>query len=101
MSDTVWHFANSNTFRAIFSFTCFIWAFNFTFRFFTFDITNGISWFLTTSMTTRWSFKKFYITHKLDHKLQDILGHHISKHIMDGNEVLLITLVIVFMLKIY
>ena len=55
MSNTVWHFTNGNTFWAIFSFTSFIWTFDFAFRLFTFDITYSVSWFLTTSMATRWS----------------------------------------------
>ena len=104
MSNTVWHFANCNTFRAIFGLTSFIWAFYFTFRFFTFYVTYCISRFLTTCMTTRWS--KIYfifhlnITHIQGHKLLDIWGHHISKHIKDDSEVQLIVLKIIIILLI-
>jgi hypothetical protein len=46
-------FANSNAFRAIKHFTSFIWAFNFTFRFFTFYIANSVFGFSTRCMTFR------------------------------------------------
>ena len=32
VSNTMWLFANSYTFRAVFSFTCFIWTLNLPFR---------------------------------------------------------------------
>jgi hypothetical protein len=44
---TVGGFTDGYTFGTVFSFTCFIWAFYFTFRLFTFDITDSVSRFLT------------------------------------------------------
>jgi hypothetical protein len=50
MGNAVWLFTDGDTFWAIFSFTSLIWAFDFTFWFFTFNITDGVSWFLTRSV---------------------------------------------------
>ena len=72
MSDTMWHFANCYTLRTIFSFTSFVWTFNLTFWFFTFNITNSISWLLTTSVTSTRSGNLLFYTRKQDHKLLDI-----------------------------
>ena len=76
MSDAMWHFADGNTFWAIFSFTSFIWAFNFAFWFFAFNIANCISWFLTTCMATRWSNSNIYYSHTGS----QIAGHFGSSH---------------------
>jgi hypothetical protein len=46
MGNTVGLFADGHTFRAVFSFTGLVWAFNFTIGFFTFNITDSVSWFL-------------------------------------------------------
>ena len=92
MSNTVWHFANCYTFRTIFCFTCFIWAFNFAFWFFAFNITYSVSGFLTTSMTSWWSIYLLYFTRKLGHIQLGILDHRISKRIMDDNVVQLVIL---------
>jgi hypothetical protein len=42
VSNTMRRLADSDTFRTVEHFTTFVWAFNLTFRFFTFYITNGI-----------------------------------------------------------
>lgn len=52
MSDAVRLFADSHTFRAIFSFTRLIRALNFTFRFLTFHITHCVSGFLAASVAS-------------------------------------------------
>ena len=53
MGDTMGWFADGNTFRTVEHFTSFIWAFNFTFRFFTFYIANCVFGFSTTGVTFR------------------------------------------------
>jgi hypothetical protein len=47
MCHAVGLFANSDTFWAVEHFTSFIWAFYFTFWFFTFNIADSILWFST------------------------------------------------------
>ena len=49
---TVRLFANCYTFRAVFSFTGFVRALDFTFRFLTFHITNSVSRFLATGVAS-------------------------------------------------
>jgi hypothetical protein len=51
MSNAMWLFAYSYAFRTVEHFTSFIRAFNFTFRFFAFDIANSVFGFSTRSVT--------------------------------------------------
>jgi len=53
VSNTVRLFTDGNTFRAIFSFTSLVGTFDFTIGFFTFNITDGVSGFLTRSVAFR------------------------------------------------
>jgi hypothetical protein len=47
MCNTVGLFADCDAFGAVKHFTSFIWAFNFTFWFFTFYVADSIFWFST------------------------------------------------------
>lgn len=76
MCDAMWLFANSNTFWAIFGFTSFVWAFDFTFWFLALYIANRISWFLTACMTSWRSFNYYFYSHTGSH----IAGHLGSSH---------------------
>ena len=76
MSNAMRLFTDCDTFWAIFSLASFIRTLNFAFRFFTFYITNCISGFLATGMTSRWSI----IIYSYSHTGSQIAGHLGSSH---------------------
>lgn len=88
VSDAVGLFANSDTFRAVFSLTSFVGALDFTFGFLALHVANCVSGFLATGVASRGSMKLKIIllgTRRRGRRLQGTWDRRISTRIGDGS----------------